>query len=522
MNLEDLSFHAWVQRGGFVNELGAPITFREHKFLYRPAADWSPRQVYKKAAQVGMSVLMNLKAIFAAKSPRFRFNVIYTLPSDSDVYEFVPTKTDKIIQANEALRRLVTTDKVEMKEVADRFVHFKGTRSKTAPIMTSADLLIRDEMDRSDQHILAQYPSRLGRSAYRGIWDLSNPSVVNAGVDRIFKLSDRKEWYVACGKCGHEQRMGLGLIDEARAAYACGACGAELTDADRMLGRWVAENPGAEISGYHISQLMAPWISARRILRDRDEKDPEYFANFVLGEPVAAGDAEDFRRVILDAWTPRTLDVAPFFMGIDVGRVKHWVLGNREGIFKVGRCESREDVESLIRRWNPYVVMDAGPELTWAQEFRKKYPRLAICFYKRDKDRKEIVRWLAKRDRGIVHVDRNRAIDRVVDDMLQAEILFALDPDDLERYIAHWDVMVRKQEPDAQGNERFVWEKNSETAADHWVHATVYYWVARSRGKPAEFAGSPPARKEGFIEEAPGGGFRMRDLGEFLPKEEGP
>src|SRR3990167_6578000 len=118
MRIEDVSFLGWVHQNGFVNEPGEPLSYASHRFLFEPARDWSPLQVFKKAAQVGMSVFMNLRAIFAAKSPRFRFNTIYTLPADSDVWEFVPTKTDKIIQANEAIRRLITTDKVELKEVA--------------------------------------------------------------------------------------------------------------------------------------------------------------------------------------------------------------------------------------------------------------------------------------------------------------------------------------------------------------------------------------------------------------------
>src|SRR3990167_6490075 len=143
-DIKDLSIPHWVIENQFVNERGEVLEFRNHLFLYDILADISRIQVIKKCAQVGVSVTMTLKAYFMAQ--KGRMNVIYTMPSDTDVSEFVKTKVDMIFQSNETLRRQFSSDTVGLKQIADRFIYYKGTRSKTAPLATTADVLIHDEI----------------------------------------------------------------------------------------------------------------------------------------------------------------------------------------------------------------------------------------------------------------------------------------------------------------------------------------------------------------------------------------
>lgn len=516
------SIHKWIHENNFVNEKKNQINFKNHFFLFDIYSDFSKEIVIKKSAQVGVSTTMIFKKLHLAKN--LGVSTIYTLPSESDIWEFVPTKVDKIIMANSAIRKLLTKNSATLKEIGGSFIYYKGTISKTAPIMTTADLLIHDELDRSDQKIINQFKSRTigykGETpSFTGKWTLSNPSVVNNGIDFEWKKSDQKEWMITCPKCKLEQMLRWDRnVDFTKGEYVCAECSMILSKKDRKLGRWVAKNPGVQVSGYHISQLMASWLTAKDLIKQQDEMDADTFANFVLGEPASMGDVEDFRRLILDCWTPKELDKPPYILGIDVGRVKHWVLGSSEGIFKIGKCESREELEGIIERYNPLVVMDAGPERTWAEEFRRKYPKFWINFYKRDKDRKKMVHWGEKKEAGIVYSDRNRVIDATINDIACGEILYDLDAATLNQYIKHWEVLVRKKELDAQGMERFVWDKNMEHAPDHWVHATVYYWIGRSRAKDISFIGSQGRKKAKFIEST-GTGFKMKDLEEYLKEQ---
>ena len=495
----DLGIHKWMHENNIVNEKGEPLTFSDHMFLFDPYDDFSQYQVYKKCSQVGLSVMMNVKVPYAMK--HYGWNVIYTLPADSDVWEFVPTKTDEIIRANpQLLGMLQSVDKVELKKIADRFWHFKGTRSKTAAIMTTADLLIHDEKDRSDLGVIGQYRSRIKRSKFKGVWELSNPSVKNAGIDVTWGQSDQKEWMVKCSNCELEQPLDWAEnINYRTKEYVCRQCGSILDQYAIRLGKWQAMSPDSEISGYHINQMMAPWLTCGELIKEEAEQSEEYFYNFILGDPVGGESAYAFRQYIIDAWTAKSLkDSGPHFMGIDIGSTKHYVVGNKDGIHTIGHVRTRTELENIIEYWNPTVVMDAGPERTWAEEFRIKYPKLWIAFYKPDKDKKKLLRWgdPKTKDAGIVLIDRNRTIDKALNAIIYGDLQFALESRDLESYIKHWEVMSRQKELNKLKQWVYRWVKTPEHAADHYVHATAYYYAARSRGATTDFVQSQGAAKK--------------------------
>lgn len=527
MSKIDLTQHSvplWILEKGIVNEKGEPFEFRDHLFLWDILADQSPNQVLMKCAQIGASVSMNLKAFFYAD--KLKLSSIYTMPSDSDVQEFSKTKTDKIFTANPEIQSRILLDNVGLKEIGEKqssvFIYFKGTRSKAAPIATTTDLLIHDELDRSDLSIIEIYESRIANSKYKGTWYLSNPSIMNAGVDIAWRQSDRKEWFITCLKCKHEQFLKWEEnVDEVRKIYVCSSCNTELSDNTRRLGRWKPTGTG-EWSGYHISQMMAPWHSAAALIKVKENRGMEYFKNFVLGEPYTIGELPTFRQMIMDSWTPDTLDQKPFYMGVDIGKEKHWVLGSDEGIFAMGKCQSREELETIIERYNPTVVMDSGPERTWAEEFKQKYPKLYLCFYRKDKDVARMVEWGGEKGSfeeakniGYVWIDRNRLIDELVYNMMRGEILYSLSREDLERYISHWETMRRVvEEVPAMRTERYVWE--STTGVNHWASATWFYWLALKR-KPqkVEVLKEHEPKPEQMIQ-VTSEGMKMRPLKEVM------
>lgn len=521
MNIESYSPPLWVLKNGFVNERGDKLEFKDHLFMFDIYADLSPLQVVKKCSQIGATVCFNLKTFHLAKFRKI--TSIYTMPSDEDVTEFVKTKTDKILMSNPSLRSELKMDSVHLKQIGNNFIYFKGTRSKTAPISTTADLLIHDEIDRSDLGIVEQYRSRITASKFKGRWELSNPSTTNVGIDISWQLSDQKEWFITCRGCKKAQFLTWDdNVSEIKGIYVCKFCGKELTDNERRLGKWIALKPGAEISGYHISQMMAPWLSAKELIKEKEKRGIEYFYNFILGEPYHIGDIADFRQMILDSWTSNPLDQEPYFMGIDVGIEKHYVLGSATGIFEAGKVRSREQLEDIIEKYNPTVVMDAGPERTWAEEFKEKYPKCYLCFYRIDKTQAELIKWGGDKgtdedlkNLGYIWADRNRAIDLLIHELLSGKILFHLTKERLNQYIEHWATLRRIKEDTPLGTRRYKWE--SSTGMDHWVHATLYYWIAKQRRETSEFIQEKEKTTE--VIERTDEGFRMRDLKEIIEEQ---
>lgn len=496
-NVEDYSILAWILKNNVTNEKGEPLDFHDRLFLLDILTDWNPNIVVKKCVQIGGSVTFNFKALFAVS--KLKLHVIYTMPTDDDIKEFVGTKTNKLLQANPKVFAGIQTDNVERKEVDGRFLYFKGTVSKTAAIATTADLLIHDEASRSDQGTLKTYEGRTKASKYKGRWLFSNPTTEKDAVDEAWQESDQKEWNITCA-CGEVQNMTFPeSIDKERKCFICKACKKELTKEERRLGKWIPQNPGSKISGYHISLLMAPWISAEEILKD-SEGDQEYFYNFILGEPYNPGDLKVSRATILDNWTPKDLSKGhDWFLGVDVGNIKHYVLGTELGVVQVGKFSKWSELDDLMNFYNPALVIDAMPDNTMSKHYVDNYPRALMSYFQENKINPATIVWWGNATStqnqqsnklGVVYSNRNRVIDKMIDEILLTNILFGV-PSDLtfKQYVKHWETLRRTKETDTKGIEHYVWQ--STTGEDHFVFATLYYYLARlSIGAGTVFSGT--------------------------------
>jgi hypothetical protein len=476
-DLSQLSILNWILTKGIVNEKGDALSYYDRPFLLDILTDWTPEIVIKKCAQIGGSVSFNIKALYAVK--HLKLNVIYTMPSDDDVREFVSSKTNKVIQSNINEFRGMDADSIERKEIDDRFLFFKGTISKTAPIATSADLLIHDEASRSNQQALDTYKSRTKASQFKGRWIFSNPTTERDVVDQAWMKSDKKEWTITCEHCNQEQVLVFpDSIDLEARQFKCRLCHKHISDETRRKGKWVAQNPGARISGYHISLLMAPWITASEIIDD-SEGDQEYFYNFVLGEPYNPGDLKVSRSMILDNWTPKSLETGHWFLGVDVGNIKHYVLGSESGITKVGKFSDWQVLDDMMLFYKPKLVIDAMPDNTMARYYVEKYNGALMSFFQENANNPQTIVWWGEGDRtGIVYSNRDRILDQMFDEMLHAKILYSVPSDkELLEYVKHFETLRRIKVTNNKGIERYVWE--STTSVDHYVFATLYYYLSR-------------------------------------------
>lgn len=483
-NQSEISIIGFLKEHGIVNERGERIGFSDRPFLYDPIRDWSRFQCYKKAAQgIGMSVTMNLKALYAAKHKGW--SSVHAFPTDGDAAEFVKTKTNKILRANPVFHG-IQSDNIELKEIGDRFIHYQGTNSRSGALSKTVDVIIQDEKDRSDQQFLKDLESRTINSNFKGVWSLSNPSVDGAGVDADWAESDKKEWFVTC-KNGHAQPMTWPeSIDLVAGLFICSECKEPLSDDERRKGKWTATgNPSAKWSGYHMTLMFAPRISASYLIEQWDGgKNPEYFNNFILGEPYSPGDTKIERHAILDNWTPKNIDTGKYYLGVDVGNVKHYVLGSEKGILKVGTFTEWHDLDQLLMRYSPTTVMDAMPENTMAHHYKDTKENFFICHFTKDKDNNSYIRWGENDQKGIVFADRNRLIDHFVNDLLDGKILYSLPSDkDFRTYIKHCEDLRRVKEVNNLGVERYIWD--SLTGEDHFLFASLYYFIA----KQTHFAG---------------------------------
>jgi len=490
MKLEDYSIISWIYEQKIKTETGDSIDLRDHLFLFDIYKDFSPKQVCYKAAQVGFSTLAILKSFWITKNKKI--DSIYTLPTFADVNDFAGGKINRIIQQNPILQKWVKDrDTVEQKRVGDNIIYYRGTFTEKSALMISSDLNIHDEEDRSKQDIIQQYSSRQQHSAYKWEWHFSNPSVEGNGVSRYWKKSDQKHWFIKCKGCSYRQFLSWpDSIDIKRGIYICKKCGKEVDRSTRRVGKWVQKFKDKEYSGYWINLMMAPWVSAEDIINYKNTKSAEYFYNFVLGLPYIGQGNKVTPDILFRNLTNEINSQEDVVIGCDSGLQKHYVLGNREGLFYYGVTETWEDIESMLKRFKRSVaVIDALPDLTEPRKLREKYPgRVFLCHYSRDRKTMQFVRWGEKKDYGNVVADRERMIQLVVDEFADGRIPLQGNQDDWMDYYSHWDTMYRInewEEAQRRGNKGYVYSSpyrwESSTGNDHWAHATVFWRVGMNK-----------------------------------------
>lgn len=487
--LDKLSPLSWALSRELVNETQNPIEFNKHRFLIEPFADLHPDQVVKKSAQIGYSVTAILKAIWLAKY--YRLNIIYALPTNDIIKGFVQPKVDALITSNAPLRKLITNDSLSLKQVGERFIHFKGTGSQREAISTSADLLVVDEYDRSlDMLVVNTFDSRLQASDYAWRWRFSNPSQVGFGVDALYEDSDQMHWIVKCSKCAHKSWMDwepnlnaikeverCHFIDRETRSFRCGKCQSVLSDADRINGTWIARYPGRTYRrGYWISQMMAPWVSASRIIDQFDESGIEFFYQFVLGKAYTPTDLIVNRETILRACAPSLIPKVDVVMGVDQDASgQYWVAMTSQGIFAYGKTTSWEELEHLKLTYHATIVCDPAPFPTMPKLLAEKYNDFYLCYFKESKHL-NIVEWKGK----LVYADRTRLLDTVATEITQAKLLFRQRPYELEEYIRDWSNLYRTTVEETDGRTKSKWLKKENRNSDY-SFATAYARVALSR-----------------------------------------
>lgn len=506
MELENFSIHAWIQKHGIKNEAGIPLDFRDHLFLFDIYADVSPKLVCYKAAQIGFTTMAILKAIWLAKMKHI--DIIYTMPTTDDAKGLVGGKVNRMITQNPILQKYVKDkDSVEQKAVDESLIHFKGTWTERASISTSSDLNIHDEEDRSKQEIIQMYASRLQHSNYKAEWHFSNPSVEGNGVSRYWTKSDQKHWFVKCSECKKEQYLSWPeSIDQDRRCFQCKFCKKELTREERRVGRWVSKYKNKEFSGYWISLLMAPWVTADEILKYYETKSAEYFANFVLGLPYVGEGNQVTPDILYRNCTPEINNQERVVIGCDSGLKKHYVLGNKDGIFYAGITPTWDTIDELLRRYDRSIaVIDALPDLTEPRRLREKYPgRVFLCHYARDRKTYQIIRWGSGPEAGNVTVDRNRGLQMVIDDLINKKIPLQGTQDDWAEVESHFATLYKVTEMDTLGVPQSTWESSS--GLDHFCHAFLYWRVGMDKfkndggriftGETSAFTVSSPVKNE--------------------------
>lgn len=501
-DIGDVSIIDWITRNNIKNEKGQPLDFRDHAFLFDIYRNQAKNLCIMKAAQVGMSTCEIIKNHYDAK--RYDMDIIYTLPTDADVSVFVSGKVNRIIANNPCmLQDVKDKDSIEQKAVGESMIYFRGTWTKKAAIMVTADRLSHDEKDSSKLDVITDYQARLQHSNFKQTHTFSHPDIVESGVHRDFIDSDQKHWFVRCPHCDFWQFLSWDTVnpkkmsvDIDRKIFICKKCQGELDDDVRRHGQWVAKypertwdpikNPDGR-DGFWVPLLISTRVSAAEIVDKYKHPDttPWFFNTRILGLPHADGASKLIREHFLRnltgiAYAPGTEERS--IMGIDTGLKLDFVIGNKRGIFHAADADDYGVLNGYMQRWPKMIaVIDAGGDLIGSRKFYERWPgRVFLCFLQGDRKTKELVTWKSGDEFGTVLADRNRMIQLVVDEFRDKRLPVHGTEGDWFEYYQDWGNLSRIKvlDPDTNVVKGYKWVRS---ARDHKALATVFWRVGMMR-----------------------------------------
>ena len=168
----------------------------------------------------------------------------------------------------------------------------------------------------------------------------------------------------------------------------------------------------------------------------------------------------------------------------------------------MGRFNNWDELEDIIRAWKPTAgVIDAMPDNTASRHFCEKYPWMRMSFFMENNNNPQTIVWWGEGDKNnIVYSHRDRILDRMLTDMLEAKWLISAQPDkDFQMFIKHFETLRRTKVTNNKGIERYVWD--STTGEDHMVFASLYAYLAvLSRGSGVFFSDAQLSERPAIID----------------------
>jgi phage terminase large subunit GpA-like protein len=349
----DRTVSQWADANRILSKMSSPVPgpwrTEVSPFLREPMdalspSDPTPLVVMQASTQVGKSETGNNwigSIIDQGLGPS-----MIVLPTSNAAKKASRTRIGPMIQETPSLRDKVREAKsrdsgntILLKEFDGGVLVLAGANSATELKSTPVRNLFLDEIEeypadvdgQGDPEDLAE--RRTDRFARRKVFKCSTPTIVGGRIDRAYKASDQRLYFVPCPHCGHEQPLrfeqlrwetrkvwertdpesGEISVTEPEAPGASERDTGELTDVHyecagcrqaiyehvktEMLarGRWVAQNPGPDrAKGYKLNALYIP-IGARMTWRqvvleffaaerDTSGTKKKTFSNTVLGE----------------------------------------------------------------------------------------------------------------------------------------------------------------------------------------------------------------------------------------------
>ncbi len=393
-------------------------TFYNHEYQVEPMGNECKRVCYMKATRGGFSEIEILKSLHGMIYGRYQEGVLYLFPTTDDVNEFSKSRFAPLLSSNKlAIGQYVKsggkgTDTASLKKIHNAFLYLRGARlsekrgeqaesSKMKSI--GVDKVVFDEVDHMEEEVIAKARGRYYDSPWQEEVFIGNPIIPGLGIDQQWQKSDQRHWWRQCSSCtkytcaelffAEDPERCVGVRSDGTGYIACKNCGREVFIKD---GEWQPElkDNTNYMRGYRWSQLTSAVCDPLDILRDFREPPEGNIADVYrlrLGLPYIAAEDRLTEPQVYDCCgleAQYDSHPGPCAMGVDVGIVKHIIIGVRSSreqyrIVKTIKLSAWEDIHDLARKFHvKSAVIDIRPYQDTVKKFQESEPyQIFLCEY---------------------------------------------------------------------------------------------------------------------------------------------
>jgi hypothetical protein len=455
---------------------------------------------------MGWTELWVLKTLHGMIHDKYPAGALYLFPTRDDVKDFSKARFDPLIEQNPCIGGYVqSTDSQNIKRIGKGFLYLRGARStknidgkKSSSQLKSipVDRIVFDERDEMEDSMVTLAEERVSHSKVKEQMYLGTPTIPDYGIDQMYQDSDQRVWFIRCEACGKETCLELEFPncikrtgDGTTAIRVCIHCGHEIYPES---GTWRPLFPDKKMTGWWISQLNSVYIDPVKII-DLYENPPHGDLSEVMNSKLGMAYIPAENRLTQNDVLATCGDEpmlnkhdGPTFMGVDVGRELHYVIGynktkRQKVLIKVGRCEDFNDLHDIASRFGvKSAVIDLRPEQRKVREFQKSENfQVWACEYVEMKTGQ--TSW-DERDR-IIKCNRTEICDATHELVVGSGTLeLPRRNQEINQYAFEMSNIAKVLEEDEQtGSKTYRYRKLGSSRPDHYRHATNYALLASER-----------------------------------------
>ena len=520
----------WASAWGVKLQAGK-FTFNGFEYQVEPMSSLQRRICYMKARQCfGATTNEVLKDLHGMIMGKYKLGVAHIFPTTDEVGEFSKSIFKPLIAQNKtSIGKYVKnvaggTDTTSLKRVRDSMLFLRGARlsqkigdtdestsSKTAGF--SCDKCVFDEVDFMDPEAIGKYIRSMGMSPHQHEVYLGNPSHEDFGIDLIFKQSDQRHWHRKCFHCGEWTCAELSfpqcvkIRHDGTGYIGCNKCGREVPVwGGKGSGEWVPmfKDKSDYMHGYRASQLMTPFNDPAEILEDFVNPPFDDLASiYRLRLGMAYSDkAEKLRKsdVLANCGNsvPAPSHKGPCAMGVDVGKVKHVVIGTkidnkRFEIIRACKVKSFQDVYDLAQRYNVKSdVVDIRPYEDEARAYQKSSGhKTFLCEYSDT----QVTESMFNINTGVVKTHRTGIFDQTHRLLSDGSIILPRQCPEMEEFARQCCNCAKFEEKDKRRGTIVFRYRPTGDRQEHFRNSLNYFILAASGGKVATVASKSNRQK---------------------------